>query len=163
MLETQKCSRLWLRTWQAYKTKGEGNEELHEQRVCLLPDHPAPASCLDSQGRQAHYRLSKNNHPLVVPKKHLPTIYELDELTAAQVMQAAVQIARAVKTGLPCEGVYLTQANEAAAGQDVFHFHLHVYPRWSNVDFAQQQAPEEVSEEERRAAWQKIRSALAKR
>jgi histidine triad (HIT) family protein len=78
--------------------------------------------------------LSKNNHPLVVPKKHLPTIYELDELTAAQVMQAAVQIARAVKTGLPCEGVYLTQANEAAAGQDVFHFHLHVYPRWSNVD-----------------------------
>ncbi len=107
--------------------------------------------------------LSKNNHPLVVPKKHLPTIYELDELTAAQVMQAAVQIARAVKTGLPCEGVYLTQANEAAAGQDVFHFHLHVYPRWSNVDFAQQQAPEEVSEEERRAAWQKIRSALAKR
>jgi len=107
--------------------------------------------------------LSKNNHPLVVPKKHLPTIYELDELTAAQVMQAAVQIARAVKTGLPCEGVYLTQANEAAAGQDVFHFHLHVYPRWSNVDFAQQQAPEEVSEEEGRAAWQKIRSALAKR
>ncbi len=107
--------------------------------------------------------LSKNNHPLVVPKKHLPTIYELDELTAAQVMQAAVQIARAVKTGLPCEGVYLTQANEAAAGQDVFHFHLHVYPRWSYVDFAQQQAPEEVSEEERRAAWQKIRSALAKR
>jgi histidine triad (HIT) family protein len=107
--------------------------------------------------------LSKNNHPLVVPKKHLPTIYELDDLTATQVMQAAVQIARAVKTGLPCEGVYLTQANEAAAGQDVFHFHLHVYPRWSNVDFAQQQAPEEVSEEERRAAWQKIRSALAKR
>ena len=35
--------------------------------------------------------LSKNNHPLVVPKKHLPTIYQLDDLTAAQVMQATVQ------------------------------------------------------------------------
>src|SRR5579863_5961651 len=107
--------------------------------------------------------LSKNNHPLVVPKKHLPTIYQLDDLTAAQVMQATVQIARAVKTGLACEGVYLTQANEAAAGQDVFHFHLHVYPRWSDVDFAQQQAPEEVAEVEKQVSLQKIRSVLEKR
>jgi histidine triad (HIT) family protein len=32
--------------------------------------------------------------------------------------------------GLGCEGVYITQANERAAGQDVFHLHFHVYPRW---------------------------------
>lgn len=96
----------------------------------------------------------------MVPKKHIPSIYQLDDVTAARVMQAAVQVARAVKTGLACEGVYLTQANEAAAGQDVFHFHLHVYPRWRDVDFAQQQAPVEVSEEEKRATLQKIQGAL---
>ena len=129
---------------------------------CRIIQHQLPAWII-KEDKHIIVFLSKNNHPLVMLKKHLPTIYEVDELTAAQVMQAAVQIAWAVKTGLQCEGVYLTQANEAAAGQDVFHFHLHVYPRWSNVDFAQQQAPEEVSEEERRAAWQKIRSALAKR
>lgn len=91
--------------------------------------------------------LSKNNHPLIVPKKHIPDIYQLDDMTAAHVMQVAAEVARAVKTGLCCEGIYLTQANEPAAGQDVFHFHVHVYPRWSNISLAQQQAEGHVLDE----------------
>jgi histidine triad (HIT) family protein len=47
-------------------------------------------------------------------------------------MTETIRIAKAVKAGLQCDGVYLTQANGSAAGQDVFHFHLHVYPRWHN-------------------------------
>ncbi len=104
--------------------------------------------------------LSKNNHPLVVPKKHIPDVYHLDDITAAQIMQTTVQIARAVKNGLHCEGVYLTQANEAAAGQDVFHFHLHVYPRWHDVDFTQQQTIEHVPEEERQETLRKIKQSV---
>jgi histidine triad (HIT) family protein len=104
--------------------------------------------------------LSTNNHPLVVPKKHIPDIYQLDDLTAAHIMQTTVQIARAVKTGLACEEVYLTQANEATAGQDVFHFHLHMYPCWSHLNFAQQQATEDVADEERQESLQKIQMGL---
>ena len=74
--------------------------------------------------------LSLESHPLVVTKAHIPDIYTLNNDNAAAIMRTAVRVARAVKVGLGCDGVYLAQANEPAAGQDVFHFHLHVYPRW---------------------------------
>ena len=74
--------------------------------------------------------LSLEDHPLVVPKSHVPNIYALSDTPGAAVMRQAIRVAKAVKTGLRCDGVYLTQANEPAAGQDVFHFHLHIYPRW---------------------------------
>jgi histidine triad (HIT) family protein len=74
--------------------------------------------------------LSLENHPIVAPKAHIPDIFALDEATGALIMQAAIRVAKAVKAGLQCEGVYLTQANGAAAGQSLFHFHIHLYPRW---------------------------------
>jgi histidine triad (HIT) family protein len=74
--------------------------------------------------------LSLENHPLVVPKVPVRDIFALDDETAAAIMQTAVRVARALKRALNCDGVYLSQANGTAAGQDVFHFHLHVYPRW---------------------------------
>jgi histidine triad (HIT) family protein len=105
--------------------------------------------------------LSKENHPLVVPKQHIPNIYTLDETTGAHLMKVAVQVARAVKAGLQCEGVYLTQANEAAAGQDVFHLHLHIYPRWQAVAFETQQMSDQVTEEDKQVTLQKLRVYLA--
>ena len=74
--------------------------------------------------------LSLENHPMVAPKAHIPDIFALDEATGALIMQAAIRVANAVKAGLHCEGVYVTQANGAAAGQSLLHFHLHLYPRW---------------------------------
>jgi histidine triad (HIT) family protein len=75
-------------------------------------------------------------------------------------MRAAIQIARAVKAGLQCEGVYLTQANEPAAGQDVFHVHLHIYPRWQAVDFRAQQTRAQVTEQDKQTTLQKIQAGL---
>jgi len=100
--------------------------------------------------------LSKGNHPLVAPKQHIPNIYSLDGTTAAQIMRTAVRIARAVKAGLQCEGIYLTQANEQVAGQDVFHFHMHVYPRWKAVDFQTQQTSEQVAEQDKQDTLRQI-------
>ena len=96
---------------------------------CQIATRRAPAYVLDETGDLIVF-LSLENHPLVVPKAHIPDIFTLDDTTAAAVMQEAVTIAKAVRLGLGCDGVYLTQANGEAAGQDVFHFHLHVYPRW---------------------------------
>ena len=100
--------------------------------------------------------VSKNNHPMVVPKRHAPDIYTLDEATAAAILPMAKRVARALKAALACEGVYLTQANEPAAGQDVFHFHLHVYPRWHNVPFQTQQMSGEVTVAERQATLDRL-------
>jgi histidine triad (HIT) family protein len=104
--------------------------------------------------------LSKENHPLVVPKQHIPDIYALDSSTSAHIMKAAIEVARAVKVGLACEGVYLAQANEPAAGQDVFHFHLHIYPRWHAVDFRSQQTAQHISEADQQETLQKITALL---
>ena len=74
----------------------------------------------------------------------------------------------AVKKGVQCDGVYLTQANEPAAGQDVFHYHLHVYPCWGNTvrraigDFvASVTDRENVTEEVKAATAEKVRQGLA--
>jgi histidine triad (HIT) family protein len=76
--------------------------------------------------------LSKENHPLIVPKIHITDIYSLDNELGAEIMKESIKIAKAVKQSLNCDGVYVTQANEPAAGQDVFHYHMHIYPRWND-------------------------------
>ncbi len=69
-------------------------------------------------------------HGLVIVKPHVENIYDLDDTLAAAVFQATTRLARAVKAATGCEGVTLFQANEAAGGQTVFHFHIHVLPRY---------------------------------
>jgi len=78
--------------------------------------------------------LSHENHPMIVPKKHIRDIFELDDLYAAEIIKAAVKVAKATRAALGCEGMNLIQSNGKAAGQDVFHFHLHIKPRWQGDD-----------------------------
>lgn len=98
---------------------------------CKIADKKIPSHVLDENEKVIVF-LSLENHPLVVPKKHIPDIYSLDDELGAEVMKEAIKIAKAMKQGLRCDGVYVTQANESAAGQDVFHYHMHIYPRWSD-------------------------------
>jgi histidine triad (HIT) family protein len=74
--------------------------------------------------------LSLEHHPLVVPKLHVPDLFGLSDALGAVLLSETVRVARAVRTGLHCDGIYMTQTNGEAAGQSVFHLHLHVYPRW---------------------------------
>lgn len=96
---------------------------------CRIIAYHARGHILHEDGRVVVF-LSLELHPLVVPRQHIPDVYALDDETAGAIMRVAVRVAKAVRAGLGCDGVWLTQANGAAAGQDVFHFHLHVYPRW---------------------------------
>lgn len=67
---------------------------------------------------------------LVVPRAHVETIYDLSEDQAARIFQTAVRISRAVREASSCEGLNLVQSNGRAGQQDVFHFHLHLVPRF---------------------------------
>ena len=69
-------------------------------------------------------------HVLVAVKPHVENIYGLDDRLAAAVFQTAAHVARAVQKAYVPEGVTLYQANGAAAGQTVYHFHLHIVPRY---------------------------------
>jgi histidine triad (HIT) family protein len=75
-------------------------------------------------------------HLLVVPRAHVAGLDGVDERTGAQLFAAARGLAGAVRrSGVPCEGINLFLADGAAAGQEVFHVHLHVLPRTAGDGF----------------------------
>ncbi len=71
-------------------------------------------------------------HALVIVKPHVANILDLDDTLAAAVFQTTAKVAKAVKAATGCDGVTLFQANEVAGGQTVFHFHIHVLPRFTD-------------------------------
>ncbi len=71
-------------------------------------------------------------HLLVIPKRHAPYLADLDEATGARMYRVATRLAHALRvSGLRCEGINLFLADGEAAGQEVFHVHLHVFPRFA--------------------------------
>jgi histidine triad (HIT) family protein len=68
-------------------------------------------------------------HVLVASKRHAVTLLDLTPDEAGAVMRTAQRVAQAVQAAFDPEGISLFQANGAAGGQTVFHFHLHVLPR----------------------------------
>jgi diadenosine tetraphosphate (Ap4A) HIT family hydrolase len=75
-------------------------------------------------------------HLLVVPNSHFPTLASLDPQYAAQMMAAARRLSGALRAApLSVEGVNLHLADGVAAGQSVFHCHLHVIPRYAGDKF----------------------------
>lgn len=68
-------------------------------------------------------------HALVIPKAHHERVTDFDTETTAAVFDAARQIARALDASLEPDGFNLFQSNGEAAGQEVFHAHVHVVPR----------------------------------
>ncbi len=69
-------------------------------------------------------------HALILPKKHFADIYELDQDTAGEVFVLAKRMAAVMKEALGCEGMNILQNNGEIAGQTVFHFHIHLIPRY---------------------------------
>jgi histidine triad (HIT) family protein len=100
---------------------------------CAIIEGQAPAEVLfEDKETLAFMDINPANpgHALVIPKRHIRDIYGMDEEMAAAVMRAAVRVAKAIKRALQPDGMNLVQSNERAGGQDVFHFHIHVIPRW---------------------------------
>ena len=71
-------------------------------------------------------------HTIILPKVHAADLFELPEETAAKIFPAAKKVAAALKTVTACDGVNILQNNGTAAGQSVFHLHVHVIPRFEN-------------------------------
>ena len=104
--------------------------------------------------------MSLENHPMIVPKKHFKDVFELDDTYASEIMKTAVYIANATKSATQCEGVNLSQANGTVAGQDVFHFHLHIKPRWKNDGVELKWNTETIDEKDRELLCSKIKKSL---
>jgi histidine triad (HIT) family protein len=70
-------------------------------------------------------------HTLIIPKEHIDDIYDLDTETAGSIFELAAIVAKSLKNVLQCDGMNILQNNGLIAGQTVFHFHLHLIPRFN--------------------------------
>ncbi len=67
-------------------------------------------------------------HTLVVPKKHYENIYEIPEEEVAHLYKVVKKLAHAVHKAVDAEGIRIVQNNGEAAGQVIFHMHVHIIP-----------------------------------
>ena len=75
---------------------------------------------------------ASKGHALILPKSHAANIYELSDEMAAKAMVLAKKMATAMTEALKCDGFNIVQNNGECAGQTVFHFHMHLIPRYKD-------------------------------
>lgn len=90
-------------------------------------------------------------HALVLPKEHYRDFFELPEETAGDVMKLAKKMVVKMREKFKCEGINLVQNNGDLAGQTVFHFHLHLIPRYDADGQKIGWKPQEITAEELKA------------
>ena len=76
---------------------------------------------------------ASKGHALIIPKEHYANIYEIDTEAAGEAMKLAKNMAAHMTEKLKCDGFNLLQNNGEIAGQTVFHFHLHLVPRYKDM------------------------------
>ena len=73
---------------------------------------------------------ASKGHALLIPKEHYRNLYDLDDEKAAKVLPLAKKMISKMTDVLECDGYNIVQNNEECAGQTVFHFHMHMIPRY---------------------------------
>jgi histidine triad (HIT) family protein len=97
-------------------------------------------------------------HTLVVPRAHASDIWDISQPDLTAVMTMAKQVAHLIDERLSPDGLNLTQSNRAAGWQDVFHFHVHVVPRWSGDGLTPPWKPSRPSESQLAATLARLRA-----
>ena len=87
-------------------------------------------------------------HALILPKEHAADIYSIDEELAGKAFKLAKKITTRLKDVLGCDGFNLVQNNNEVAGQTVFHFHMHLIPRYEGDNQHILWKPTEVTQDE---------------
>ena len=80
----------------------------------------------------SHWWPENAGHVLIIPNQHIENVYEFPAELGRPLMDVTRQVAIALKAVYGCHGVSTRQHNEPAGNQDVWHFHQHVFPRWTD-------------------------------
>jgi histidine triad (HIT) family protein len=106
---------------------------------CQIIRKEAPASIVYEDEQVVAFLSNRPinvGHTLVAPKKHYENIYEISEEEAAYLFKIAKKTAQAVKDATNIEGIRIVQNNGEAAGQVVFHLHVHIIPMKPHTQFS---------------------------
>lgn len=100
---------------------------------------------------------ASKGHALILPKEHYANLYELSDELAAKVLIVAKKVITKMTEVLGCDGYNLVQNNGEAAGQTVFHFHLHLIPRYKDDQVGLGWKMGELTEEDKEEILSKLK------
>ena len=103
---------------------------------------------------------ANKGHALIIPKEHFDNIYSMDAETAAKIFTIATEVAKAQKDELNPDGLNILQNNGEAAGQTVFHFHMHLVPRYIKDNVTMTWIPGKADTEELSALSKALRKRI---
>ena len=127
---------------------------------CSIVAGDAPATIVDEDEHTLAFmdiHPWTQGHALVIPREHHKNLYEIPDETLSQVMTAAKRLADRARDGLNADGVNLLNSTERAAWQTVFHFHVHVIPRYEDDPLELPIRPQEGDPDEIKADAEKLR------
>lgn len=99
---------------------------------------------------------ASKGHALILPKEHAANIYELPDEIAAKAFVLAKKMASSLTEALQCDGFNVLQNNGTVAGQTVFHFHMHLIPRYEGDEVGLTWKPGTLTDAERDEILKKI-------
>ncbi|GAF22269.1 histidine triad nucleotide-binding protein [Bacillus sp. JCM 19047] len=100
---------------------------------CAIRDGQLPATKLyEDEHVLAFYNIQQitKGHTLIIPKQHHEAIFDLPSETASHLFSVVPKLASALKESYSCKGMNIVNNNGQVAGQTVFHYHLHLVPRY---------------------------------
>ena len=103
------------------------NEHVYSVRTDIFCQSDAVTAFIGS-----HQWPNNPGSAVIIPNEHFENIYDLPLHLATKVYELAKAVALAMKVAYSCDGVSTRQHNEPAGNQDVWHYHLHVFPRYRN-------------------------------
>jgi histidine triad (HIT) family protein len=139
---------------------GREAEEAASCLFCGIVAGDVPSETVDSDERTVAFmdiNPATPGHALVVPRTHSADLMEIGAEDLAATTAAAQRLARKMKSALDADGINVLNACGAAAWQTVFHFHLHVIPRFEDDPLKLPWIPEEGDREQIAAVAAKLR------
>ncbi|MCR4610425.1 MAG: HIT family protein [Lachnospiraceae bacterium] len=95
-------------------------------------------------------------HALIIPKEHYKDLYEIDEEVAGKAFRLAKKMIGPMTEKLGCDGFNVLQNNKEVAGQTVFHFHMHLIPRYKDGKSILTWGHEEFTDDEMKKICQSL-------
>lgn len=99
-------------------------------------------------------------HALILPKAHFANAFEAEGEILGKAMRLAARTGKALKEAFGCDGINILQNNGEAAGQTVFHLHIHVIPRWENDNVQFEYEKKSFTDEEMKATADSINKCM---
>ena len=103
---------------------------------------------------------ASKGHALILPKNHYANLYEIPDEMVGKPMVLAKKMGTALKEALGCDGLNVVQNNGEAAGQTVFHFHMHLIPRYQDDQVGLSWTPGTLTDEMKAEVLEKVKKAL---